>query len=196
MNTRSLKLIRDVIINSGKVTSIEISQDSIYVGFKDVELGNPKSNEDMSLTVRFAEDSFLSVFYNNIWDVDFLSKYDYKNQLLSEEVYLDVKDVRFIDFEYLNTFFGNYKSEKSISVVEDFIIHNIRNDFFMLIETKEIAIVVGGNQMDFFTPFERLDDASLRELSNEWMFYFLNYHLKRNIIKDPMCENHPLMHTK
>ena len=196
MNTRSLKLIRDVIINSGKVTSIEISQDSIYVGFKDVELGNPKSNKEMSLTVRFAEDSFFAAFYNNIWDVDFLSKYDYKNQLLSEEVYLDVKDVRFIDFEYLNTFFGNYKSEKSISVVEDFSIHNIRNDFFMLIETKEIAIVVGGNQMDFFTPFERLDDASLRELSNEWMFYFLNYHLKRNIIKDPMCENHPLMHTK
>ena len=196
MNTRSLKLIRDVIINSGKVTSIEISQDSIYVGFKDVELGNPKSNKEMSLTVRFAEDSFFAAFYNNIWDVDFLSKYDYKNQLLSEEVYLDVKDVRFIDFEYLNTFFGNYKSEKSISVVEDFSIHNIRNDFFMLIETKEIAIVVGGNQMDFFTPFERLDDASLRELSNEWMFYFLNYHLKRNIINDPMCENHPLMHTK
>ena len=196
MNTRSLKLIRDVIINSGKVTSIEISQDSIYVGFKDVELGNPKSNKEMSLTVRFAEDSFFAAFYNNIWDVDFLSKYDYKNQLLSEEVYLDVNDVRFIDFEYLNTFFGNYKSEKSISVVEDFSIHNIRNDFFMLIETKEIAIVVGGNQMDFFTPFERLDDASLRELSNEWMFYFLNYHLKRNIIKDPMCENHPLMHTK
>jgi hypothetical protein len=48
--------------------------------------------------------------------------------------------------------------------------------------------------MDFFTPFERLDDASLRELSNDWMLYFLNYHLKRNIIKDPMCENHPLMY--
>ena len=50
--------------------------------------------------------------------------------------------------------------------------------------------------MDFFTPFERLDDGSLRELSNEWMLYFLNYHLKRNLIKDPMCENHPLMYTK
>ncbi|WP_296872884.1 hypothetical protein [uncultured Methanobrevibacter sp.] len=196
MNTRSLKLIRDVIINSGKWTSIEISQDSIYVGFKDIELGNPKSNEDMSLTVRFAEDSFLSVFYNNIWDVDFLSKYDYKNQLLSEDVSFDVKEVKFIDFEYLNTFFYNFKSEKSISCVEDFSIHNIRNDFFMMVETKDVAIVVGGNQMDFFTPFERLDDASLRELSNEWMLYFLNYHLKRNIIKDPMCENHPLAYTK
>ena len=196
MNTRSLKLIREVMINSGKVTSVEISQDSIYLEFKDVELGNPKSNEEMSLTVRFAEDSFFTVFYNNIWDVDFMSKYDYKKQLLSQEISFDIKEIKFIDFEYLNTFFYNFKSEKSISGVEDFSIHNIRNDFFMLVDTKEVGFAVGGNQMDFFTPFERLDDASLRELSNQWMLYFLNYHLKRNIIKDPMCENHPLIYTK
>jgi len=196
MNTRSLKLIREVMINSGKVTSVEISQDSIYLEFKDVELGNPKSNEEMSLTVRFAEDSFFTVFYNNIWDVDFMSKYDYKKQLLSQEISFDIKEIKFIDFEYLNTFFYNFKSEKSISSVEDFSIHNIRNDFFMLVDTKDVGFAVGGNQMDFFTPFERLDDASLRELSNEWMLYFLNYHLKRNIIKDPMCENHPLIYTK
>ena len=192
MNTRSLKLIRDVVINSGKWTSIEIAQDSIYLEFKDVELGKPKSDETMSLTVRLAENSFFSTFYNNIWDVDFLSKYDYKNQLLSEEVLFKVEDMQFIDFEYLNTFFHDYKNEKTISSVEDFSIHNIRNDFFMLVKTKEIAFAVGGNHMDFFTPYERLDDTSLRELSNEWMMYFLTYHQKRNITKDPMCEGHPL----
>lgn len=196
MNTRSLKLIRDVIINSGKWTSIEISQDSIYIEFKDVELGEPKHDKEMSLTVRFAVDSFFTAFYNNIWDIDFLSKYDYTNRLLSEEVFFNVEDVKFIDFEYLNTFFHDYKSDKTVSSVEDFNIHNIRNDFFMLVKTREIAFVVGGNQMDFFTPYERLDDASLRELSNDWMMYFLNYHLKRNLIKDPMCENHPLIYTK
>ncbi|MBQ8017180.1 MAG: hypothetical protein IJ258_03640 [Methanobrevibacter sp.] len=196
MNTRSLKLIRDVIINSGKWTSIEIAQDSIYIDFKDVELGKPKGDEEMSLTVRFAEDSFFTIFYNNIWDIDFLSKYDFKNQLLSEEVFFKVKDIRFIDFEYLNKFFYNFKSEKTISSIDDFDIHNIRNDFFMLVEADEVAFAVGANQMDFFTPFERLDDVSLRELSNDWMLYFLNYHLKRNIIKDPMCENHPLVYTK
>ena len=197
MNVRSLKLIRDVIINSGKWTSIEIAHDSIYVEFKDVELGTPKkNNEEFSLTARFAEDSFFTAFYNNIWDVDFLSKYDFKNKLLSEEVYFEVKDIKFIDFEYLNTFFYNYKKDKTVSGMDDFDIHNIRNDFFMLVETKEIAFVVGGNQMDFFSPFERLDDASLRELSNEWMLYFLNYHMKRNLIKDPMCENHPLKYPK
>ena len=196
MNGRSLKLIREVIINSGKLTSIEISQDSIYMDFQDVELGIPKETEDFTLTVRFAVDSFFTVFYNNIWDIEFLSKYNFKNQLLSEYVLLDVEDIRFVDFEYLNNFFYDYKKEKSISVVEDFNIHNIRCDFFMLIKTKEIAIVVGGNQLDFFTKHEKLDDASLRELSNQWMLYFLKYHLKRNIIKNPMCENHPLMYPK
>ena len=196
MNGRSLKLIRDVIINSGKLTSIEISQDSIYLEFKDVELGVPKEMEDFSLTVRFALDSFITIFFNNIWDIEFLSKYDFKNQLLSEEIFFEVEDVRFVDFEFLNTFFYDFKKEKSISVVEDFNIHNIRNDFFMLIKTKDIAIVVGGNQMDFFTKEERLTDASLRDLSNQWMLYFLEYHLKRNIIKDPMCENHPLIYPK
>lgn len=196
MNIRSLKLIRDVIINSGKLTSVEIAQDSIYLEFKDVELGVPKESEDFSLTVRFASNSFLSAFYNNIWDIDFLAKYNFKNQILSEEVLYDIVDIKFIDFEYLNTFFYDYKKIKTITVVEDFSIHNIRNDFFMLIKTKEIAIVVGGDQMDFFSPFEKLDDVSLRELSNQWMLYFLKYHLKRNLIKDPMCENHPLMYTK
>ena len=192
MNIRSLKLIRDVIINSGKWTSIEIAQDSIYIEFRDVELGVPNESEDFSLTVRFAVDSFITAFYNNIWDIEFLAKYNFKDQLLSEYVSFKVNDIKFVDFEYLNKFFYNYKKEKTISVVEDFDIHNIRNDFFMLVELDEIAIAVGGDQMDFFKNHERLDDASLRELSNQWMLYFLKYHLKRNIIKDPMCENHPL----
>ena len=196
MNGRSLKLIREVIINSGKLTSIEISQDSIYMDFQEVVVGIAKETEVFTLTVRFAVDSFFTVFYNNIWDIEFLSKYNFKSQLLSEYVLLDVEDIRFVDFEYLNNFFYDYKKEKSISVVEDFNIHNIRCDFFMLIKTKEIAIVVGGNQLDFFTKHEKLDDASLRELSNQWMLYFLKYHLKRNIIKNPMCENHPLMYPK
>ena len=59
MNTRSLKLIREVIINSGKWTSIEIAQDSIYIEFKDVELGNPKHDEEMAL-------AGMLIFYQNM----------------------------------------------------------------------------------------------------------------------------------
>ena len=192
MNGRSLKLIRDVIINSGKMTSVEISHDSIYLQFSDVELGTPKLDSEFNLTARFGEDSFLTAFYNNIWDIDFLSKYNFKYEFLREDIRLKVKNIRFNDFEYLNRLFEKYQKDKSISTVEDFNIRNIRNDFFMIVEAEDIAIVLGGNQMDFFTPSERLDDATLRELSNEWMLYFLKYQKKRNLIRDPMCENHPL----
>ena len=196
MKARSLKLIEEVIINSGVFSSLEISQDSIYVEFRNVELGAPKGDEDLSLNIRFAEDSFFSVFYDNIWDIDFLSAYDFKKQLLSVITDFKIKNIKFLDFEYLNKFFTEYSKEKSISTVEDFSIHNIRNDFFVFFETEEIAVVAGGNQMDFFTPHERIDDDILKELSNQWMLYFLQYNLKRKLIKDPMCENHPLSYSK
>ena len=191
MNRKSLNLIHDVIINSGKWALLEIVQGSVYIEFKDVELGKPKGMDEMSLTVRFGEHSFFSAFYNNIWDIDFLSGYNYDKQFISQEVYFPVKDIRFIDFQHLNSIFHDYKNEKTFLSYPGFSIHNIRNDFFMLVETRNIAFVAGGNQMDFFTPSERLDDLSLKNLSNEWMLYFLNYQLKRNLIKDPMCENHP-----
>ena len=196
MKARSLKLIEEAVVNSGKFSSLEISQDSIYMEFTNVELGTPKGDEDLSLTIRFAEDSFISVFYNNIWDIDFLSSYDFKNQLLSTIIDFKIKKIRFIDFEYLNVFFSDYSKEKTISSEDNFSIHNIRNDFFVLFEADEIAVVAGGNQMDFFTPHERIDDDILKELSNQWIFYFLNYQLKRKLIKDPMCENHPLLSSK
>ena len=60
MNTRSLKLICDVMTNSGKWCALEISHDSIYLTFRGVELGSPKTGDDYSLTVRFAEDSFFA----------------------------------------------------------------------------------------------------------------------------------------
>ena len=196
MKARSLKLIEEAVVNSGKFSSLEISQDSIYMEFTNVELGTPKGDDDLSLTIRFAEDSFISVFYNNIWDIDFLSSYDFKNQLLSTIIDFKIKKIRFIDFEYLNVFFSDYSKEKTISSEDNFSIHNIRNDFFVLFEADEIAVVAGGNQMDFFTPHERIDDDILKELSNQWIFYFLNYQLKRKLIKDPMCENHPLLSSK
>lgn len=191
MNSGSLRLIEDVIGNFAKLASIEISGDSIYLEFIDVELGDPKNDDEMSLSVRFAKDSFISIFYDNIWDIDFVSKFDYRNHFMREDVILDVLKIKFLDFEYLNTFFYNYSKQKDFTLDKEFDVHNIRADFFCLIEFGNVGIVVGGNEMDFFTPRERLDDITLRELSNQWMMYYLSYRQKRNIIKDPMCENHP-----
>lgn len=191
MRNDSLKLIEDVIGNFAKLASVEISEDSIYLEFIDVELGTPKNDGDFSLTMRFAKNSFLTVFYDNIWDIDFVSAFNYKNHFLHEELLLDVGKIRFLDFEYLNTFFYNYQKQKDFTLEKEYDVHNIRTDFFCLLEFGNIALVVGGNEMDFFTPTSKLDDNILKELSNQWMLYYLTYHQKRNIIKDPMCENHP-----
>ena len=192
MKSNSLKLIEDVVSNFAKLASIEISGDSIYLEFIDVELGNPKNEDDLTLSMRFAKNSFLTIFYDNIWDIDFVSSFNYKYHYLQEDLLLDVRKIRFLDFEYLNTFFYNYSKQKDFSMDKEFDVHNIRCDFFCLIEFSDIAVVVGGNEMDFFTPGEKIDEDILKELSNQWMMYYLTYHQKRNIIKDPMCENHPL----
>ena len=95
MNNDSLKLIEDVISNFAKLASIEISGDSIYLEFIDVELGVPKNDKELSLSMRFAKNSFLSVFYDNIWDIDFVSKFNYKNHFLQEDLIRDVRKIKF-----------------------------------------------------------------------------------------------------
>lgn len=191
MKNDSLKLIEEVCSNFSKLSFIEISEDSIYLDFIDVELGVPKNDNDLSLTMRFAKNPFITVFYDNIWDIEFLSHFNYKNHYLREDMLLELRKIKFLDFEYLNKFFHNYSRKKDYSLDKEYDVHNIRSDFFCLFEFNDIAIVVGGNEMDFFTPYERLNDEILKDLSNEWMMYYLSYHQKRNIIKDPMCENHP-----
>ena len=194
MNSKSLNLIEEVITSFGMWDSLEIAQDSIYLEFSDVELGNPKYNDSLNLSFRFSDKSFIVFFYNNIWDAEFLANFDFKNHFINEDFVLKVEKIKFLDFEYLNTFFYNYAKDKVLSLDGEFDIHNIRNDFFVLLETEELAIAVGGNEMDFFFNDLKLDDDSLKELSNQWILYFLKYRLKKNIImKDTMCEYNTLI---
>ena len=166
MNNDSLKLIEDVLINFSKLSAINISQDTIYLEFIDVELGNPNNDEDLSFSMRFSKNSFISFFYDNIWDIEFLSNFDYKNHFIQEDLFSDVRKIKFIDFEYLNKFFYNYNSQKDFSINKEFDIHNIRNDFFCLIEFGDMGIVVGGDEMDFFSESERLNDDILKNYLN------------------------------
>ena len=193
MNSKSLRRIEEVIKPSGRWTSIEINGDVVYLDFEDVELGNVKVGDDLSISFRFAESSFVALFYDNIWDIDFAAKYDAEFPQIFKLFSHKVKEIKFIDFEHLNSIFekDKYGKSKILSMDEDFDINNIRNDYFVSIETDDLAVVVGGNEMNFFTKDEKLNDDILKELSNRWMLYCLQYHLKRNIInKDSMCEKH------
>ena len=62
MNSKSLRRIEEVIKPSGRWTSIEINGDVVYLDFEDVELGNVKVGDDLSISFRFAESSFVALF--------------------------------------------------------------------------------------------------------------------------------------
>ncbi|MDO5848731.1 MAG: hypothetical protein Q4P18_04290 [Methanobrevibacter sp.] len=191
MNINSLRRIEEVVVNSGIWSFLEIAQDTIYLDFLNVELGNPKIDDELSLSVRFADNSFIMFFYSNIWDLEFLSDFNHNTLRIDANLDFKIKNFKFLDFEYLHKIVNDYSKSKLITLIEDFDINNLRNDFFLIFEIDEIAVVVGGNQMDFFNKSEKLDDHILKELSNQWMIYFLDYKSQRKMLnKDPMCENH------
>ncbi len=88
MNSKSLNLIEEVVTPFGMWDSLEIAQDSIYLEFSDVELGNPKYNDSLNLSFRFSDKSFIVFFYNNIWDAEFLANFDFKNHFINEDFVL------------------------------------------------------------------------------------------------------------
>lgn len=191
MNTNSLRLIEDVTINSGVLSFLEIAQDTIYLDFINVELGNPKTEEEITLSIRFGDNSFIAFFYNDIWDLEFLSDFNHRNQKIETPLNFKVNQIRFLDFKYLRHIIGKYNKNKSITLIRDFNVNNIITDFFLILEFDNMAIAVGANHLDFFTKSEKLDDDLLKELSNQWMRYLLEYKSKRNILnKDPICEKY------
>lgn len=191
MNTNSLRLIEDVTINSGVLSFLEIAQDTIYLDFINVELGNPKTEEEITLSIRFGDNSFIAFFYNDIWDLEFLSDFNHRNQKIETPLNFKVNQIRFLDFKYLQHIIGKYNKNKSITLIRDFNVNNIITDFFLILEFDNMAIAVGANQLNFFTQSEKLDDAILKELSNQWMRYLLEYKSKRNILKkDLICEKY------
>ena len=190
LNTDSLRRIEEVSISSGKLSFLEIAQDTIYLDIKDVELGDSEIHEELVLSVRFANNSFINFFYNDIWSLEFLANFDLKNYRLETTVDFKINSIKFLDFEYLEQLKEKFSKDKIISLYKDFDLENLRCDFFLLLEFDELAMVVGANQMYFFSQSEKLDDYTLKELSNQWVRYFLRYQSKRNIInKDSICEN-------
>ena len=63
MNKRSLEIIEEAMEFNPKWTSLEIANDSIYLDFTGIEIGNPKDIKDFS--IRFANNAFICFFYQS-----------------------------------------------------------------------------------------------------------------------------------
>ncbi|MCC7553417.1 MAG: hypothetical protein KO202_02830 [Methanobacteriaceae archaeon] len=185
---RSLEIIEEAMEFSPKWISLEISSGSIYLDFNDVKLSNPEKNKDFLFSIRFASNAFIGFFYNDIWDLEFISDYDFSNESFNSEFSFNIDKFKFQDFKFLDNIFNNFQYEK-LYPNDSFDVHNIRNDFFLVFSLDKIAICLSGNEMDFFTKDEKLDSDAIKKLSNDWVLYILEYCSKKRIKQDPICKD-------
>ena len=69
-------------------------------------------------------------------------------------------------------------------------------DFLLAFTVDRIAVVAGGNVINFFNDSESLNDEDIKKASNNWMVYYLKYWLNKGTPneykKDFLCEENPL----
>ena len=204
MNRNSLNIIEDCISTCGKWVNIEVVSDSIYVEFKQVQLfnNNPNLKEnytyDSNLAIRFAENSFFSILYNNEEDISFLDEIKTYDSSFSISFEKNIKEdnFKFQNIDYLNSIIDDYEHETIF--IENYK-NNLENsgpDFILTFISDDIVICVGGNRLHIFNDIESLDDNEVLKLSNKWAKYYLKYwQLKgspEELDYDPVCEVNPI----
>lgn len=216
MEKKSLNLIEDIISTAGRWTWLEISNDALYFEFKDVQIFNPKNDtnkfEDSSseIAIRFGENIFLAIFYNDIKDVEFLGlsndlqnlmksdTINFKDNLMNFHKEFSLKIVKnqfkFQDRDYLKAIANFYENKKIL--VENYEDGNNGYDFLLCFTVNNVSIAVGGNNIHFFNDFEQLNDEDIKNLSNKWCLYYLDYWNKKGSNEeysfDSICEEFPL----
>lgn len=161
------------------------------------------------LAIRFGDNTFLSLFYNDVADLDFLNL---NQDILNELIYSNKKlndhfqsfyrefslklfenSLKFQSLDYLKDI-AKYYAHKKI-LVENYSDDNKGYDFLLCFQVGEIAIAVGGNNINSFNDFESLNDEDIKKISNNWIIYYLDYWLKKgkedSYEFDPLCEEIP-----
>jgi hypothetical protein len=216
MLATSLNIIEDIISTSGRWTWLEISYESIYLEFKDVQLYNPKNNtnkfEDSSseIAIRLGENIFLAIFFNDINDLNFLDLSDSLQNLMQSDtinfkdnfvsfhkefsIKINKNQFKFQDRDFLKAMANFYNYKKIL--VENYAEGNNGYDFLLCFTAGNISIAVGGNNIHFFNDFENLTDEDIKNLSNKWCIYYLKYWINKGTNKeyplDYVCESLPL----
>lgn len=221
MNKRSKEIIEDAF-SQGKWTWLEIdgNSDSLYLEFEKLrfvsrlvinqlyDLSNTNYEQDYrgELAIRFGQNLYFSLFYNETDDLDFLDlDNDYLERLLSgdekitdENSYffknfeLEVKNFKFQDLELKMDIIRRFKNRKVLIDSSQ----NQNYDFFLCFECENIAAILGGDMINFFNDYDALNDDEIKRISNNWYMYYMDYWNKKGSEKeyelDLLCEEIPL----
>lgn len=209
MNPRTFEIIEEVS-TQGIWTWLEVDKNSgsLYLEFDNFKLIDGVIKSDNSyqceLAIRFGDNLSLSIFYEDILDLEFLN---FKREIIDEvfnsnlkitdkieyfyrEFSIKISKIRFQDYELLKELNNKFKNKKILigDGLENF-------DFLIIISCEKFAISVGANFVNCFNDFESLNDDDIKRLSNNWILYYLDYWDKKGTCKeyklDLLCEEFP-----
>ena len=212
MNHETMDIIEDVI-SQGIWDWLEFNSasDSLYFEFFNLKLSSnlilEPSSYDGELTIRFGEGAYLAVYYNDKDDLGFLNLDDealekvFNENIQLSEIYpyffrdfaQKVGDFKFQDYDFLKSLDFQFENKK-VLLGKPYI--NNEFDFLLAFTVDNIALVAGGNLINFFNDSESLSDEDIKKASNNWMVYYLKYWLNKGTPneykKDFLCEENPL----
>lgn len=211
MEKRTMELIEEVS-SQGIWTWLEFddNSNSLYLEFKNLKLADTSISSPFEykddLVIRFGNNLFLSLFYNNVENLDFLNigkhtfnEIFYHNKKLSNldtpyfftEFSKELTNLKFQDYALLKEIASAYKNNK-------ILIQNLEDqnyDFLLILECDDVAIAVGCDFVNTFNASEALTDDDIKRLSNKWILYYLDYWDKKGTedayVKDALCEEVP-----
>lgn len=212
MNRETMDIIEDAI-SEGIWDWLEFntSSDSLYLEFFNLKLSSnhilDPSSYDGELTIRFGDDAYLAVYYNDRNDFGFLNldelavKKIFDEGIQLSEIYpyffkdlaREIRDFKFQDYDFLNDLDFRFENKK---VLLGKPYGSNQFDFLLAFAIDDAAVVAGGNSISFFNDSESLNDDDIKNASNNWMLYYLKYWLSKGTSneykKDFLCEENPL----
>lgn len=198
MNKRTYSILEETISEGGIWNSLEVVDDVIYLNFSSVQLFNDKLNHSSEISIRFGDNSLFSIFYNNEEDITFLNNIKVKNKdfLIEFNRKVDFDEFKFQDIDFFRLNLKNFHNEMIFSDNFNMDIDELP-DFILSFKSEGILIFIGGNSLNIFNDFEKLDDDDILNLSNKWMRYYISYWIEKSNNKnfnyyDELCELYPL----
>lgn len=187
--------MEEAISSAGKWSWLEIANDTIYLDFENVQLYNPTLTKEEShsseITIRFNDNVFFTVFSNDKKNKDFNGIFLNSKEDLSYKI---TDRFKFQDFTCFKKLSKSFKySENFIGDSFDEIQEKV--DFVLCFNIDKLAIITGGNQIQFLNDFTYLSDEKIKKLSNKWWIYWVNYWKMKGTANeysyDPACESIP-----